>query len=174
MGFPAGSNSKEPTCQCRRQERWIPSLGWGDPLEQEMTTHSSILVWRSPWKQKPGKLHSMRSQRVGHNWSDLACKHTNTSTVLPKKIILTARLKRIKLFPSDLTASQRGKKCTCTSIGTLKYPVFDQIKLTTYGILLQNYKECSGAGKKKKRRSEMKQEKSQWIKTETEMKQMIP
>ena len=38
------------------QETWVRSLGWEDPLEKEMATHSSILAWRIPWTQKPGGL----------------------------------------------------------------------------------------------------------------------
>ena len=41
-------------------------------LEKEMATHSNILAWRIPWTEEPGELQSMGSQRVGHNWSDLA------------------------------------------------------------------------------------------------------
>ena len=48
-------------------ETWVQSLGWEDPLEKEMATHSSILAWRIPWAEKPGGLQSMGSQRVGHN-----------------------------------------------------------------------------------------------------------
>ena len=55
------------------QETWVWSLGWEDPLEKEMTTHSSILSWRIPWTGEPGELQSIGLQRVGHNWSDLAC-----------------------------------------------------------------------------------------------------
>ena len=47
---------------------WVWSFGWEDPLEKEMATHSSILVWRIPWTEKPGGLQSMGSQRVGHDW----------------------------------------------------------------------------------------------------------
>ena len=43
------------------------SLGWDDPLEKGMATHSSILAWKIPWTEDPGRLQSMRSQRVGHN-----------------------------------------------------------------------------------------------------------
>ena len=43
------------------------SLGQKDPLEKEMATHSSILAWRIPWMEEPGRLQSMRSQRVGHD-----------------------------------------------------------------------------------------------------------
>ena len=49
------------------QETWVRSLGWEDPLEKEMATHSSILAWEIPWMQEPGGLQSMGSQRVGHD-----------------------------------------------------------------------------------------------------------
>ena len=49
------------------QETWVRSLGWEDPLEKEMVTHSSILAWRIPWTEEPGRLQSTGSQRVGHN-----------------------------------------------------------------------------------------------------------
>ena len=44
------------------QETWVPSLGWEDPLEKEMATHSSILAWRIPWTEEPGGLQSTGSQ----------------------------------------------------------------------------------------------------------------
>ena len=49
------------------QETQVRSLGWEDPLEKEMVTHSSILAWRIPWMEKPGRLQSTGSQRVGHD-----------------------------------------------------------------------------------------------------------
>jgi len=49
------------------QETQLQSLGQEDPLEKGMATHSSILVWRIPWTEEPGRLQSMGSQRVGHN-----------------------------------------------------------------------------------------------------------
>ena len=48
-------------------ETWVRSLGWEDPLEEGMATHSSILAWRMPWAEETGGLQSMRSQRVGHD-----------------------------------------------------------------------------------------------------------
>ena len=48
-------------------ETWVRSLGWEDPLEKEMATHSSILAWRIPWMEEPGGLQSTGSQRIGHN-----------------------------------------------------------------------------------------------------------
>ena len=47
------------------QETWVWSLGWEDPLEKEMATHSRILTWKIPWTEKPGRLQSMGLQRVG-------------------------------------------------------------------------------------------------------------
>ena len=49
------------------QETWVQSLGWEDPLEKEMATHSSILAWRIPGTEAPGELQSMGLQRVRHN-----------------------------------------------------------------------------------------------------------
>ena len=49
------------------QETRVRSLGWEDPLEKEIATHSSILVWKIPWMEEPGGLQSMGSQRVGHD-----------------------------------------------------------------------------------------------------------
>ena len=49
------------------QETRVRSLGQKDPLEKEMATHSSILAWRIPWREEPGRLQSMGSQRVGHD-----------------------------------------------------------------------------------------------------------
>ena len=50
------------------QEIWVQSLGWEDPLEKEMATHTCILAWRAPWREEPGGLQSMGSQRVRHDW----------------------------------------------------------------------------------------------------------
>ena len=50
------------------QETRIWSLGWEDPLEKEIATHSSILAWKIPWMEKPGRLQSMGLQRVGQDW----------------------------------------------------------------------------------------------------------
>ena len=51
------------------QETWVWSLDQEDPLEKEMATHSSIFAWRILWTEKPGRLQSMGSQRVGHDWA---------------------------------------------------------------------------------------------------------
>ena len=48
-------------------ETRVPSLGWEDPLEKEMATHSSTLAWKIPWTEEPGRLQSMGSQRAGQD-----------------------------------------------------------------------------------------------------------
>ena len=49
------------------QETRVQSLGWEDPLEKEMATHSNILAWKISWTEEPGGLQSMGSQRVRHD-----------------------------------------------------------------------------------------------------------
>ena len=65
MGFSGGSVAKNPPAmQKMQQELGVQSLGQEDPLEEEMTTHSSILAWRIPWTEKPGRPQFMQSQGV--------------------------------------------------------------------------------------------------------------
>ena len=52
----------------RMWEIQVWALGWEDPLEKEMAIHSSTLAWKIPWTEEPGRLQSMGSQRVGHDW----------------------------------------------------------------------------------------------------------
>ena len=54
-------------CLPGMQETQVQSLGWEDPLEKEMATHSSTFAWRIPWREEPGRLQSMGLQRVGHD-----------------------------------------------------------------------------------------------------------
>ena len=54
------------------QEMQVQSLGWEDPLEKGMATHSSVLAWKVPWTEDSGRLQSMGSQRVQDVWRDWA------------------------------------------------------------------------------------------------------
>ena len=85
-GFLGGASGKEPTWQCRRRKRHRLFLGQEDPLKEGTATHSSILAWRIPWTEESGGLQSMGSQRVGHDWSDLA--HTLREFHRPFYLIL--------------------------------------------------------------------------------------
>ena len=64
LDLPSGSDGKESTC-------YVGDLGlipeWEDPMEKDMVTHSSVLAWRIPWSEKPGRIQSMVFQRVGHD-----------------------------------------------------------------------------------------------------------
>ena len=51
------------------RETRVQSLGWEDPLEKEMSSHSNTVAWKIPWTEEPGRLQSMGSQRVGHDWA---------------------------------------------------------------------------------------------------------
>ena len=52
-------------------ETWVQSLGWEDPPEKEMAPHSSTLAWEIPWTKETGRLQSMGSQKVEHDWETL-------------------------------------------------------------------------------------------------------
>ena len=68
------------------QETWVQSLGWEDPLEEGLATHSNILAWKVPWTEEPGGLQSMGSQRAGHDW---VTEHTHVLlSVLPPPLAL--------------------------------------------------------------------------------------
>ena len=65
LDFPGGSVIKNLLTVQETQEIRVRSLGGEDHLEEELTTHSSILAWRIPWTGEPGEIQSIRSQRVG-------------------------------------------------------------------------------------------------------------
>ena len=76
-GFLGGLVVKNPPAIQKMQETpQVWSLVQEDPLEKGMATHSSILAWRIPGTEEPGRLQSIRSHRVGHAWSHGACMHT--------------------------------------------------------------------------------------------------
>ena len=64
QGFPAGSKGR---IHLLMQETRVWSLGWEDPLEEEMATHSSILAWEIPGTEEPGGPQSIGSHRARHN-----------------------------------------------------------------------------------------------------------
>ena len=80
MAFPVAQTVKNLPPM---QETQVRSLGWEDPLEKEMTTHSSIIAWRIPWTEDPGRLQSMGSQRVGHDWGTTHTCMSSDMAVVP-------------------------------------------------------------------------------------------
>ena len=87
LGFPGGTVVKN--LPANEGDIRLQSLGWEDPLEEGMATHSSILAWRIPGTEESGGLQSLGSQRVRHNWSDLACAHSTSQPLSPVSPIIT-------------------------------------------------------------------------------------
>ena len=73
------------------RETWVRSLGWEDLLEKEVATHSSILAWRIPQMEEPGRLQSMGSQTVGSMGSKLLSECTTTTTL---GVLLEKRIRK--------------------------------------------------------------------------------
>ena len=72
------------------QETQVRSLGQKDPLEEDMATHSNTLAWRIlSWMEKSGVLWSIGLQRVGHEWSDLACRVVKRDALRLSKAVST-------------------------------------------------------------------------------------
>ena len=69
------------------RDTWVRSLGREDPLAKEMAIHSSVLAWRIPWTEKPSRLQSTGSQRVGHDWA--TSPHL---TLIKYNLILTSHI----------------------------------------------------------------------------------
>ena len=67
---------------------WVWSLGWEDPLGKGIATHSSILAWRIPWREEPGGLQSMGSQRVWYNWMPNTKEQKDSGTIRHLLIII--------------------------------------------------------------------------------------
>ena len=99
------------------QETRVRSLGWEDPVEKEMAGHSSILAWKIPWTAEPGRLPSMGSQRVGHDWA------TSLSLYDPAISLLGIYLEKTNLeryvHPSAalFTIAKTWKEPKCPSMG---------------------------------------------------------
>ena len=73
LGLRGDASGKEQSCQCRRRnEMWLQPLGPEEPPEEKMATPSGILDWRIQQAEEPGRLESVGSQSVGHDWRDLA------------------------------------------------------------------------------------------------------
>ena len=80
---------KESPCQCRKHKSRVRSLGWEDTLEEEMSTHSSVLDWKIPWTEEPGRLTSM-------GWQSDTTELTSTSLIsTPTVLAFSAKLLHI-------------------------------------------------------------------------------
>ena len=102
QGFPGGVNDEQPACQCRRCKRhrfrvWF--LDREDPLEEGTATHSSILAWRIPATEEPGRQQSIGSQRVRHDWSNWALMHLTPQSVTNSWFFHLSHISQIHHLP---------------------------------------------------------------------------
>ena len=114
------------------QETGVQALGWEDPLQKEVATHSSILSWEILWTEEPGMLQSIGSHRVGYDWSDLA--HTRArsqevgSMVTPSLQTGAPSAERLrKTFPTSQGKTVRyagGPDLIIASTSTIKGLLF--------------------------------------------------
>ena len=82
----------------------VRSLGWENPLDKKMATHSSSLAWKIPWTEEPGRLQSMVSQRVGHDWAtSLHFKQYLLSTAQTTGIMLVLDISILSNVHTTLT-----------------------------------------------------------------------
>ena len=114
----------------KMQESWVQSLGWEDSLETGMATHSRILAWRIPWTEKPDRLQSMGSQRVGHDWA------TNTHRVFAHKgLIKSARKQSHNGMPA--TVENMKEKNNKETLHVLMWTDFQDIQLEPMKLMSQ-------------------------------------
>ena len=91
------------------QKTWVWSLGWEAPLQKEMATHSSILVWRMPWTERPGRMQSMELLRVRHN---LATEQQQRSPAV-------TRSETKEFWLSDYRADCKRRRAALNTMGFL-------------------------------------------------------
>ena len=78
----------------------VQSLGWEDPLEKGMAIHCSILAWEIPWREEPGRLQSMGSQRLRHDWVTNTHTHTHTTLKCYEQSLYTTLGGNVLVLPS--------------------------------------------------------------------------
>ena len=103
------------------QETWVRYLGWEDPLEKEMATHSSTLAWKIPWREEPGRLQSMGSQRSDmterlHSLFFLfsAFSSRNTDSHLISSPVMSNRHLKFNIQIKDLDFHNPASSTDCT------------------------------------------------------------
>ena len=92
------------------RETQVQSLDWEDLLEKEMATHSSILAWKIPWMEEPGRLQFMGPQRVGHDWA-------------------TSLTHSLRIWNTDADSKTDMKRVLSTILSWKVLPAFNQIRL---------------------------------------------
>ena len=105
MGFPGGSAGEEPACYAGDPR----FLGQEDPPGKGMSTHSSILAWRIPWTEQPGRLQSMGSQGVRHHCTTNHSPEPITAQALERQVTSSLGMSSVKGSPGDVkTRTRKG------------------------------------------------------------------
>ena len=113
------------------QETQVRSLGWEDPLEKEMASHSRTIAWKIPWTEEPGRLQSTGSQRVGHDWA------TSLSDI---RVASSAYLRLLVFLLAILIPACASSSTTfCMMCSTYKLNSFLILKTFNFYIKLWNY-----------------------------------
>ena len=112
---------KNPPAMQETQETEVGSLGWEEPLEKDMATHSSTLSWEVPWTEEPDGLQFMGLQRIRHNWTLHSPFQSNTEKasyllhiklrIDPIRIVEDLNLKTVWVFPCGLVAKTLHSQC---------------------------------------------------------------
>ena len=106
------------------RETWVRSLGQEDPLQKEMATHSSILAWRIPWMEEPGRLQSMGSQRIGQDWETSLFLCIEQQASQSERIDMTHQRGKhtflwSRIWAGNTSVNSRGDMCFCANTPSL-------------------------------------------------------
>ena len=133
LGFPGGASGKEPDSQCRRHKRhrfhpWVGKIPW----RRAWQPIPVFLPGESPWTEEPGGLQSTGSQRIGHDWSDLACTHVIAFRPVVDRTVCAPQIHILKpysqhdyiwrqnLFESRVKWGHKGEPASIGLTGCLK------------------------------------------------------
>ena len=155
LSFPSGSDGKESACSAGYQ---VWSLGWEDPLEKTMATHSSILAWRIPRTEKPGRLKSMGSQSIGHDRAiNTFISYINAWNVHSGSHWKTHARQPITLRCRDPGAEAAGPGPTCTRLPRGHLPCSEllalQFGLSSFGLEPSAALHWAGEGRARQSRA---------------------
>ena len=112
-GFPGGTLVKNLPANTGNARDSVRSLGGEDPLEEEMTAHSSILAWKTPWTEKPGGLMSMGSQRAKYDWvteHTLSGRGTKFLHKIRNKSVMCRDCEKLKSMLGEGTGEESSEK----------------------------------------------------------------
>ena len=132
------------------QETRVQSLGWEDPLEKEMATHSSTLPWKIPWTEEPGRLQATGLQRVGPNWATSLQLHFNyvqsyhrSWESLHRKLFSSVQsLSHVQLFVIPRTAAHQASLSITNSQSSLKFMSIKSVMPSSHLILVVPFSSC--------------------------------